>query len=126
MVDWVAVVVGRGSEVVDWVLVVGRVRLAGPAKTARAHPPGSSSCNVYCTPAGFALGGGRLGSGSGIAVADTFFSMTHQIADLALDFADVTDGRRKKVMSRPFGVGLLVGGISEGKPELWMTDPSGT
>lgn len=49
-----------------------------------------------------------------------------QISDLALDFADITDGRRKKVMSRPFGVALLLGGLEQGKPVLWMTDPSGT
>lgn len=53
-------------------------------------------------------------------------SCVNTIADLALDFADVTDGRRKKVMSRPFGVSILVAGVHEGKPALWLTDPSGT
>lgn len=53
-------------------------------------------------------------------------SCVNSIADLALDFADVTDGRRKKVMSRPFGVSILVAGVNAGKPALWVTDPSGT
>ncbi|CAD7968062.1 unnamed protein product [Amoebophrya sp. A120] len=54
-------------------------------------------------------------------------SCVNAIADLALDFADVTDGRRKKTMSRPFGVAMLVGGVNDdGKPALWVTDPSGT
>jgi len=53
-------------------------------------------------------------------------SCVNSIANLALDFADVTDGKRKKMMSRPFGVAMLVAGISEGKPALWVTDPSGT
>merc|ERR1719235_902476 len=52
-------------------------------------------------------------------------SNVHAIADLALDFAD--DKGKKRVMSRPFGVALLVGGIdpTDG-PVLFNTDPSGT
>lgn len=53
-------------------------------------------------------------------------SSVHSIADLALDFADVGEGKRKKTMSRPFGVAMLVGGISNaGEPELWMMTPTG-
>lgn len=53
-------------------------------------------------------------------------SNVHAISDLALDFSD-SDSERKKVMSRPFGVALLVAGIDphEG-PVLYNTDPSGT
>jgi len=53
-------------------------------------------------------------------------SNVHAISDLALDFSD-SDSERKKVMSRPFGVALLVVGIDpiEG-PVLYNTDPSGT
>lgn len=37
------------------------------------------------------------------------------------------NSNRKKVMSRPFGVSLLVGGVDkESGPSLWCTDPSGT
>merc|ERR1719277_2640684 len=52
-------------------------------------------------------------------------SNVHSIADLALDFAD--DKGKKRVMSRPFGVALLVGGYdpTDG-PVLFNTDPSGT
>lgn len=54
-------------------------------------------------------------------------SCVNAVADLALDFADVSDGKRKKTMSRPFGVAMLVGGVNQdGKAELWITDPSGT
>merc|ERR1719390_530821 len=54
-------------------------------------------------------------------------SNVHAIADLALDFSDAGEKDRKKVMSRPFGVALLVGGIdpTDG-PVLFNTDPSGT
>jgi|EP00927_Polykrikos_kofoidii_P062093 20S proteasome subunit alpha 5 len=53
-------------------------------------------------------------------------SNVHAIADLALDFSD-SDSGRKKVMSRPFGVALLVGGVDpEEGPVLFNTDPSGT
>lgn len=54
-------------------------------------------------------------------------SCVESIADLALDFSDVSDGRRKKTMSRPFGVALLVGGVDvQNGPSLYCTDPSGT
>merc|ERR1712083_856501 len=43
----------------------------------------------------------------------------------ALDFAD--DKGKKRVMSRPFGVALLVGGWDDvDGPVLFNTDPSGT
>jgi len=53
-------------------------------------------------------------------------SNVHAIADLALDFSD-SDKDKKKVMSRPFGVALLVAGIDAvDGPVLYNTDPSGT
>jgi 20S proteasome subunit alpha 5 len=52
-------------------------------------------------------------------------SNVHSIADMALDFADDKD--KKRVMSRPFGVALLVGGVDPvDGPVLFNTDPSGT
>ncbi|KYK62674.1 putative proteasome subunit alpha type 5-2 [Toxoplasma gondii TgCatPRC2] len=53
-------------------------------------------------------------------------SCIDSVADLALDFSDVSDGRRKKMMSRPFGVALLVAGVDDQGPSLWCADPSGT
>lgn len=54
-------------------------------------------------------------------------SCVHCIADLALDFSDASDSGRKKMMSRPFGVALLVGGIDpHDGPVLFNADPSGT
>mmetsp|Transcript_34916 Transcript_34916/g.100294 ORF Transcript_34916/g.100294 Transcript_34916/m.100294 type:complete len:262 (-) Transcript_34916:89-874(-) len=53
-------------------------------------------------------------------------SCVHAVADMALDFSD-SDKDRKRVMSRPFGVALLVGGYDAvDGPVLFNTDPSGT
>mmetsp|Transcript_85725 Transcript_85725/g.222956 ORF Transcript_85725/g.222956 Transcript_85725/m.222956 type:complete len:264 (+) Transcript_85725:91-882(+) len=53
-------------------------------------------------------------------------SCVNSVADMALDFSD-SDKDRKKVMSRPFGVALLVGGYDAmDGPVLFNTDPSGT
>jgi len=52
---------------------------------------------------------------------------TQAICDLALRFGeDRKGGAKEDVMSRPFGVALLIGGIDESGPALWHTDPSGT
>merc|ERR1712061_590511 len=53
-------------------------------------------------------------------------SCVNSVADMALDFSD-SDKDRKRVMSRPFGVALLIGGYDEiDGPVLFNTDPSGT
>merc|ERR1712113_965329 len=53
-------------------------------------------------------------------------SCVNSVADMALDFSD-TNKDRKRVMSRPFGVALLVGGVDPvDGPVLFNTDPSGT
>merc|ERR1711953_1471050 len=46
---------------------------------------------------------------------------------MALDFSDTDNKDKKRVMSRPFGVALLIGGydVNDG-PVLFVTDPSGT
>merc|ERR1712232_652855 len=52
-------------------------------------------------------------------------SCVNSVADMALDFSD-TNKDRKRVMSRPFGVALLVGGVDPvDGPVLFNTDPSG-
>jgi len=52
-------------------------------------------------------------------------STTQSLCDLALRFGE--DRKQKEgVMSRPFGVALLVGGIDKDGPSLFHTDPSGT
>lgn len=53
-------------------------------------------------------------------------SNVNAVADMALDFSD-SNKDRKRVMSRPFGVALLVGGYdpTDG-PVLFVTEPSGT
>lgn len=56
-------------------------------------------------------------------------AVTQSVSDLAINFgADKKGGdkSKKKKMSRPFGVSLLVGGIDEHGPALYQTDPSGT
>merc|ERR1712087_195894 len=53
-------------------------------------------------------------------------SCVNSVADMALDFSD-TNKDRKRVMSRPSGVALLVAGIDAvDGPVLFNTDPSGT
>lgn len=46
-------------------------------------------------------------------------SCVRSISDLALGFGE---GR----MARPFGVGLLLGGVDDGKPVLFHCDPTGS
>jgi len=53
-------------------------------------------------------------------------SCVNSVADMALDFSDA-DKDRKRVMSRPFGVALLIAGWDPvDGPVLFNTDPSGT
>eukprot|EP00300_Choanocystis_sp_HF-7_P030334 c39151_g1_i1.p1 GENE.c39151_g1_i1~~c39151_g1_i1.p1 ORF type:complete len:255 (+),score=41.79 c39151_g1_i1:35-766(+) len=51
-------------------------------------------------------------------------SCTQAICDLALRFGEGDE--EEAVMSRPFGVALLVAGVDEEGPCLYNTDPSGT
>lgn len=51
-------------------------------------------------------------------------SCTLATCDLSLRFGE--SGGKKKLMSRPFGVSLLIAGVDENGPQLWQTDPSGT
>ena len=46
-------------------------------------------------------------------------SCTQAICDLALRFGEGADGE-ESVMSRPFGVALLIAGIDEEGPQLWV------
>jgi 20S proteasome subunit alpha 5 len=57
----------------------------------------------------------------------TVESVTQAVSDLSLKFGE-DSGRRNKetLMSRPFGVALLVAGIDETGVHLYHTDPSGT
>merc|ERR1712187_855080 len=54
-------------------------------------------------------------------------SCVHAVADMALDFSDTEGKDKKRVMSRPFGVALLIAGYDQvDGPVLFFTDPSGT
>ncbi len=55
-------------------------------------------------------------------------SVTQAVSDLSLKFGEDSGGRRNKesLMSRPFGVALLLAGIDETGVHLFHTDPSGT
>jgi len=55
----------------------------------------------------------------------TVDACTQSICDLALRFGEDRKGK-EDVMSRPFGVALLIAGIDENGPVLYHTDPSGT
>eukprot|EP00299_Pterocystis_sp_00344_P003490 c14248_g1_i1.p1 GENE.c14248_g1_i1~~c14248_g1_i1.p1 ORF type:complete len:245 (-),score=54.55 c14248_g1_i1:44-778(-) len=52
-------------------------------------------------------------------------SCAQAICDLALQFGEEGD-EDQPTMSRPFGVALLIAGVSEKGPCLYTTDPSGT
>ncbi|ELP93879.1 proteasome subunit alpha type-5, putative [Entamoeba invadens IP1] len=49
--------------------------------------------------------------------------VSQAISDLSLRFGEGSG--KKKMMSRPFGVALLVAGVDETGPRLFQTDPSG-
>jgi 20S proteasome subunit alpha 5 len=51
-------------------------------------------------------------------------SCTLAACDLSTRFGE--SGGKKKLMSRPFGVSLLIAGVDDNGPQLWQTDPSGT
>ncbi|KDN44862.1 putative proteasome subunit alpha type-5, partial [Rhizoctonia solani AG-8 WAC10335] len=53
------------------------------------------------------------------------YSVTQAVCDLALRFGESMDNE-DAMMSRPFGVALLIAGIDEVGPQLYHTDPSGT
>lgn len=52
-------------------------------------------------------------------------SVTQSVCDLALRFGESTEDD-EAMMSRPFGVALLIMGIDENGPQLYHADPSGT
>ncbi|KAI5284341.1 proteasome component pup2 [Ascosphaera aggregata] len=52
-------------------------------------------------------------------------SCTQAICDLALRFGEGAEGE-ESVMSRPFGVALLIAGYDEDGPQLYHAEPSGT
>ena len=52
-------------------------------------------------------------------------SITQAICDLALRFGEGAQGE-ESIMSRPFGVALLIAGVDENGPQLFHADPSGT
>ncbi|KAF5672345.1 proteasome component PUP2 [Fusarium circinatum] len=52
-------------------------------------------------------------------------SCTQAICDLALRFGEGADGE-ETIMSRPFGVALLIAGFDEDGPQLFHAEPSGT
>ena len=53
-------------------------------------------------------------------------ALTQGVCDLALSFGEGEDEGKKKRMSRPFGVALLLAGWDEKGPQLYFSDPSGT
>ncbi|PTB80318.1 N-terminal nucleophile aminohydrolase [Trichoderma longibrachiatum ATCC 18648] len=52
-------------------------------------------------------------------------SCTQAICDLALRFGEGAEGE-ETIMSRPFGVALLIAGFDENGPQLFHAEPSGT
>jgi len=53
-------------------------------------------------------------------------AITQAVSDLAINFGEGYEGSKRKPMSRPYGVALLIGGVDDHGPQLYQTDPSGT
>lgn len=54
-------------------------------------------------------------------------SLTQSVCDLALRFGEGASGEEERLMSRPFGVALLIGGFDKLKGyQLYHAEPSGT
>jgi 20S proteasome subunit alpha 5 len=53
-------------------------------------------------------------------------SVSQSVCDLSLKFGEDRGKNQETLMSRPFGVALLLAGIDENGPHLFHTDPSGT
>ena len=47
-------------------------------------------------------------------------SCTQSVCDLALKFGEGDNGDDERVMSRPFGVALLIAGVDEDGPQLYV------
>jgi 20S proteasome subunit alpha 5 len=56
----------------------------------------------------------------------TVKALTQSVSDLALNFGEGDPSSKKKPMSRPYGVALLIAGVDERGPCIYQTDPSGT
>lgn len=56
----------------------------------------------------------------------TVRALARAVSDLALNFGEGDSTSKKKPMSRPYGVALLIAGIDENGPCIYHTDPSGT
>lgn len=52
-------------------------------------------------------------------------ALTQSVCDLALGFGEDSSSKHN-MMSRPFGVALLLAGLDEKGPQLFFCDPSGT
>ena len=53
-------------------------------------------------------------------------AITQAVSDVAINFGEGYEGQKKKPMSRPYGVALLIAGVDDHGPQLYQTDPSGT
>lgn len=56
----------------------------------------------------------------------TVKALTQTVSDMALNFGEGDPSSKKKPMSRPYGVALLIAGVDENGPAIYQTDPSGT
>lgn len=99
--------------------------------------------HVGCASAGIIADARTLVDHARLEAANHFFtfnepmpveSCVNCVANLALDFSGVNENR-KKVMSRPFGVSLIIGGVDKKaapgggviyEPSLFCCDPSGS
>lgn len=94
--------------------------------------------NVMCTYSGLLSDARAMIESARVEAANHWFtfnekmpveSISLSICEMALSFADKDpkkDKEKKKRVSRPFGVALLIAGIDkDGQPKLFRNDPSG-
>lgn len=94
--------------------------------------------NVMCTYSGLLSDARAMIESARVEAANHWFtfnekmpveSISLSICEMALSFADKDskkDKDKKKRVSRPFGVALLIAGIDkDGQPKLFRNDPSG-
>ena len=53
-------------------------------------------------------------------------AITQSVSDLALNFGEGDMTTKRKPISRPYGVVLLIAGVDDDGPNLYQVEPSGT
>ncbi|EGR31210.1 proteasome alpha subunit, putative [Ichthyophthirius multifiliis] len=92
-------------------------------------------CHIACAASGFIPDARTLVDYARVEAQNHRFTynepmnvraLTQTVSDLALNFGEGDPSMKRKPMSRPYGVALLIAGVDDSGPNLYKTDPSGT